>query len=84
MATVRTATNEVEVDSIIYTFSDAEVADLFEACVATTGDVAHCIKGQLVLNRREVEAGNALGTELASLEPGRDQRSEFGRVPPAG
>ncbi|SNS53390.1 hypothetical protein SAMN06265795_103246 [Noviherbaspirillum humi] len=41
MATVRLSTKEVQVDDIIYMFDVVQIADAFEACVATT-DAAHC------------------------------------------
>jgi hypothetical protein len=57
MATVRIAPNEVQVDEVIYTFADAEVADIFESCVATTGDVTHCAKDQITLDKRPATRG---------------------------
>lgn len=65
MATVRIAPNEVQVDEIIYTFADAEVADMFESCVATTGDATHCAKDQITLHKRPA----ARGMSTAEAEP---------------
>lgn len=55
MATIRVAPNEVQVDEIIYTFADAGMADEFESCVATTGDVTHCVKGRTMIHRRPAD-----------------------------
>lgn len=52
MATVRITPTDVQVDEMIYTFSDADIADSFESCIATTGDVAHCMKEQVVTGSR--------------------------------
>jgi hypothetical protein len=60
MATVRITPNEVQVDEIIYTFADAGVADVFESCVATTGDVAHCVKDQVALHKRPADPGKLI------------------------
>jgi hypothetical protein len=65
MATVRVAPNEVQVDEIIYTFADAGVADVFESCVATTGDVLHCAKEQIALHKRPADPGKL----IAEVEP---------------
>lgn len=60
MATVRITPNEVQVDEIIYTFADAGVADVFESCIATTGDVAHCVKDQVALHKRPADPGKLI------------------------
>lgn len=65
MATVRISPNEVQVDEIIYTFADAGVADVFESCVATTGDVTHCAKDQIALHRRPADPGKL----ISEVEP---------------
>ena len=67
MATIRIAPNEVQVDEIIYTFADAGVADVFESCVATTGDVTHCVKDQIALHRRPADPGKL----ISEVEPER-------------
>ena len=41
MPNIRISPTEVQVDQTIYTFESADVADEFEACVATV-DVSHC------------------------------------------
>jgi hypothetical protein len=41
MATVRLSTKEVQVDDTIYVFDVVQIADAFEACVATA-DATHC------------------------------------------
>jgi hypothetical protein len=41
MPTIRLTTKEVQVDDIIYVFDVVQIADGFEACVATA-DAAHC------------------------------------------
>lgn len=67
MAMIRIAPNEVQVDEIIYTFADAGVADVFESCVATTGDVAHCVQNQIALHRRPADPGKL----ISDVEPVR-------------
>lgn len=52
MATVRITPTDVQVDEMVYTFSDADAADSFESCIATTGDVSHCMKGEVVTASR--------------------------------
>jgi hypothetical protein len=51
MATVRIATNEVQVDDTIYTFQTPHDADAFEACVATV-DLTHCIRDHPAIGSR--------------------------------
>lgn len=68
MAMVRIAPNEVQVDEIIYTFADAGVADVFESCVATTGDVAHCAQDQIALHTRPADPGKLM-SEVAVRQP---------------
>lgn len=63
MATIRVSPNEVQVDEFIYTFSDAGVADEFESCVATTGDVTHCVKDQATLHTRPADPGKAASAD---------------------
>lgn len=41
MPTIRLSTKEVQVDDTIYVFDVVQVADRFEACVATV-DAEHC------------------------------------------
>ena len=41
MPNIRISPTTVQVDETIYTFDNADVADAFEACVATV-DVSHC------------------------------------------
>jgi hypothetical protein len=71
MATVRVAPNEVQVDEIIYTFADAGSADVFESCVATTGDVIHCAKEQVALHKRPADAGKRIA-EVEPIQPGEN------------
>jgi hypothetical protein len=83
MATIRVTPNEVQVDEIIYTFSDAGVADVFESCVATTGDVAHCIKDQVAIHKRPADPGKLMSavkdpdTKPENYE--RNEAANYGR-----
>lgn len=51
MANIRISPTEVQVNETIYTFESVDVADAFEACVATV-DVAHCEQKHLSLGKR--------------------------------
>ena len=56
MATIRLSTKEVQVDDTIYVFDIVQLADAFEACVATV-DAAHCELDHRPVAKRPVEAG---------------------------
>lgn len=82
MKTIRVAPNEVQVDEIIYTFTDSGVADVFETCISTTGDVYHCTKDQMAMQRRPADPGKL----MSDIEPhrppepyDRNQAHNYGR-----
>lgn len=81
MAMIRIAPNEVQVDEIIYTFADAGVADVFESCVATTGDVLHCSKNQIALHKRPADPGKLI-SDVEHVQPlenwDRDESRQHG------
>jgi len=51
MPNIRISPTEVQVDTTIYTFESAGIADDFEACVATV-DVSHCEAKYLWVDKR--------------------------------
>jgi hypothetical protein len=53
MATIRISTKEVQVDSTIYLFDVVQVADRFEACVATL-DAERCELDHRPVSKRPV------------------------------
>lgn len=53
MATIRLSTKEVQVDDIVYVFDVVQVADAFEACVATA-DAPHCAHDHRPVAQRPV------------------------------
>jgi hypothetical protein len=59
MPNIRISPTEVQVDTIIYTFESAGIADDFEACVATV-DVSHCESKYLWVDKRNA---NPLGPD---------------------
>lgn len=63
MATVRISTKEVQVDDTVYVFDVVQIADAFEACVATA-DAVHC-----ELNHRPV-AKHAVGGDVFTQDQG--------------
>lgn len=56
MATIRLSTKEIQVDDTIYVFDVVQVADRFEACVATV-DAAHCELDHPPASKRPAETG---------------------------
>jgi hypothetical protein len=77
MATVRTSANEVQVDEIIYTFSDAGVADVFESCIATTGDIVHCTKDQVAIHMRPADPSKLMSeVKQPDWKPENYERNE--------
>jgi hypothetical protein len=67
MPTIRLATNEVQVDDLIYTFGSPDHADAFEACVATV-DIAHCEINHVPLGKRPVgQVAKIMFTQEATL-----------------
>lgn len=56
MATVRLSTKEVQVDDTIYVFDIVQIADAFEACVATVDAAVCAIDHQPVAKRQALES----------------------------
>lgn len=65
MQTVRVSPTEVRVDALIYSFTDPSVADVFESCLAATGDIDACAKEQIAMSRRPADPG----ATMADVEP---------------
>lgn len=51
MATIRISPTEVQLNSTIYTFADPDIADDFEACVATV-NVKYCEQEHPAVSKR--------------------------------
>jgi hypothetical protein len=62
MATVRLSTKEVQVDETIYVFDVVQIADAFEACVATA-DASHCERNHRPVAKRRIAAGVSQGEQ---------------------
>jgi hypothetical protein len=58
MATVRLSTKEVQIDDVVYSFDVVQIADAFEACVATTADADHCALEHQPVSKRPLNDGN--------------------------
>lgn len=67
MATIRKTPKQVQVDDTIYTFERAQLADAFEACVATV-DAAHCLKDYPAVS--QVPAASAELSAAPASDPG--------------
>ena len=64
MPTVRLSTKEVQIDDTIYVFDVVQIADAFEACVATA-DAAHCEIDHKPVERRPVVADAEVADKAA-------------------
>lgn len=62
MPTVRLSTKEVQVDDTIYVFDVVQIADAFEACVATA-DADHCEIDHKPVERRPAAVARVTGEE---------------------
>lgn len=68
METRRVSPNEVQVDKLIYTFADSGVANVFESCIASSGDIERCSKEQIALSRRPADPGETM-REVEPIRP---------------
>jgi len=64
MATIRLSTKEIQVDDTVYAFDVVQIADAFEACVATA-DAGHCELEHKPVAKRAVDSGGAASSTAA-------------------
>jgi hypothetical protein len=57
MATIRISPTEVQLGTTIYTFEDADIADDFEACVATVS-LKYCEQEHPAVNKRIADSNH--------------------------
>lgn len=68
MAIIRKTPKQVQVDDTVYNFERVQLADAFEACVATV-DVAHCLKDYPAASQAHATSPGLSHAPVSDSEP---------------